>query len=93
MTQMVSRPTRAMATTSVWRMTGGNSLLLSGTGAPSRAWASRRALGEGFAAGDLAAEGLVDEGVLEEGLSGEGFSGEGLSGITLTMASPRPKRR
>lgn len=69
-------------------MTGGNSLLLSGAGAPSRAWASRRALGEGFAGGDLAAEGLMlDEGVLAEGLLGEGLSGEGLSGMTLTMVS------
>ena len=93
MTQMVSRPTRAMAITSVWRTIGGNSLLLSETGAPSRAWASRRALGEGFAGGDLAAEGLLDEGALDEDVLAEGLLGEGLSGMTLTIISPRPKRR
>lgn len=68
-------------------MTGGNSLLLSGAGAPSRAWASRRALGEGFAGGDLAAEGLVAEDVLDEGVLAEDLLGEGLSGMTLTMVS------
>ena len=78
MMQMISRPTSAMATTSVRRMTGGNSPLLSGTGAPSRSRASWRSLGEGFVGGDVAAKSLLGEGLFE---------------MTLTMVFPRPKRR
>ena len=74
-----------MATTSVRRMTGGNSPLLLGTGTPSRSWAGWRSPVVG---GDLAAEGLVDE-----GLAADGLVGEGLVGMTLTMVFPRPKRR
>jgi hypothetical protein len=75
-----------MATTSVRRMTGGNSLLLLGTGTPSRSWTGWRS--PGFVGGDLTAEGLVDE-----GLAGDGLVGEGLVGMTLTMVFPCPKRR
>ena len=78
MMQMISRPTRAIATTSVRRMTGGNSALLSGTGVPSRPLGSWRSPGKGFVGGDLADEGLADEGLPDEGLLG----------MTLTMFSP-----
>ena len=61
MMQMISRPTRAIATTSVRRMTGGNSPLLSGTGVPSCALGSWRSPGKGFVGGDLAARGLAVE--------------------------------
>ena len=88
MMQMTSRPTRAIATTSVRRMTGGNSPLLSGTGVPSCALGNWRSLAKGFVGGDLAASGLS-----VEGLAADGLAGEGLVGITLTMVFPCPKRR
>src|SRR4029450_10712001 len=78
MMQMISRPTRAVATTSVRRITGGNSLLLSGTGVPSCPLGSWRSPGKGFVGGDLEAKGFA----------GEGLAGEGLVGMTLTMVSP-----
>jgi hypothetical protein len=59
MMQMISRPTRAMATTSVRRITGGNSLLLSGTGVPSCPLGSWRSPGKGFVGGDLEAKGFA----------------------------------
>jgi hypothetical protein len=74
-------------------MTGGNSLLLSGTGVPSCPLGSWRSPGEGFVGGDLEAKGFAVEGFAVEGLAGEGFPGEGLVGMTLTMVFPRPKRR
>src|SRR2546430_7945415 len=83
MLQMISRLTRAMATTSVRRMTGGNSLLLSGTGVPSCPLGNWRSPGKGFVGGDLEANGLADE----------GLAGAGLVGMTLTMAFPRPRWR
>ena len=80
MMQMISRPTSAMATTSVRRMTGGNSPLLSGTGVPSRSSGKLSfAAAKVFVGGDVAAKGLL--------------AGEGLVGMTLTMVFPRPKRR
>ena len=57
--QMISRATSAKATTSVRRMTGGNSPLLSGSGVPSCALGSWRSPGKGFVGGDLAARGLA----------------------------------
>ena len=54
--QMISRATSAKATTSVRRMTGGSSPLLSGSGVPSASFASWRSLGDGFVGGDLAAK-------------------------------------
>ena len=86
MMQMTSRLTRAMATTSVRRITGGNSLVLLGTGTPSRSWAGWRS--PVVVGGDLVTKGLV-----AEGLAGDGLVGEGLVGVTLTMVFPRPKRR
>ena len=83
MLQMISRLTRAMATTSVRRMTGGNSLRLSGTGVPSCPLGSWRSPVKGFVGGDLEAKGLAVE----------GLAGTGLVGMTLTMVFPRPKRR
>src|SRR4051794_6539517 len=88
MMQMTSRPTSAMATTSVRRMTGGSSLLLSGTGVPSFPLGSWRSPGKGFVGGDLAAEGFA-----VEGLAVEGLAGTGLLGMTLTMVFPRPRGR
>src|SRR5437660_5874212 len=88
MMQMSRRPTRQMATTSVRRMTGGDSSLLSGTGVPSCPLGSWRSPGKGFVGGDLEAKGLA-----VEGLAGEGLAGTGLVGMTLTMAFPRPRRR
>jgi lipoprotein-anchoring transpeptidase ErfK/SrfK len=82
--QMISRPTRATATTSVRRMTGGNSLLLSGSGAPSR---SRTSGSAGLVGGDFAADGFEDEGLPGDGLVGDAV--EGLVGMTLTMVFPR----
>ena len=73
----------AKATSSVRRMTGGNSAFASGTGVPSWPLGSWRSSGEGFAGGDLEAKGLV----------GEGLPDDGLVGVTLTMVFPRPKRR
>ena len=61
MMQMISRPTRAMATTSVRRITGGNSVLLSGTGVPSLPLGGWRSPGKGFVGGDLEAKGLAVE--------------------------------
>src|SRR6187431_1951394 len=81
---MISRPTRATATTSVRRMTGGNSPLLSGTGAPSRSRMSCRSAD--LAGWAFAAEGLEDEGLPGDGLVGEAVAG--LVGMTLTMVSP-----
>ena len=78
MMQMVSRPTRAIATTSVRRITGGNSLRLPGTGVPSCPLGSWRSPGKGFVGVDL---------------EGEGLAVEGLAGMTLTMVFPRPRRR
>ena len=93
MMQMISRPTRAMATTSVRRITGGNSALLSGTGVPSCPLGSCRSPGKGFVGGDLEAKGLAVEGLSVEGLAGAGLAGTGLVGMTLTMVFPRPRRR
>ena len=76
------------ATTSVRRITGGNSPLLSGTGMPSCALGSSRSPGGGFVGEDLAAEGLA-----ADGLEAGALAGEGLVGITLTMVFPCPKRR
>src|SRR6476646_8875492 len=75
---MISRATSAKATTSVRRITGGNSPLLSGSGAPCASFASLRSRGDGFAGGDLAAEGLM----------GAGLAGTGLVGVTLTGYPP-----
>src|SRR4051794_36179079 len=96
--QMISRPTRATATTSGRRITGGNSLLLSGTGVPSWPLGGWRSPGKGFIGGDLEAkglsvQGLSVEGLGVEGLSIEGLAGTGLVGMTLTMVFPRPRRR
>ena len=97
MMAMISRPTRATATTSVRRITGGNSLLLSGTGMPSCPLGSWRSPGKGFVGGELAAKGLAVEGLAVglsveglsvEGLAVEGLAGTGLVGMTLTMVSP-----
>ena len=88
MMQMISRPTRAMATTSVRRISGGISVLLSGTGVPSLPLGGWRSPGKGFVGGDLEAKGLA-----VEDLAVEGLAGEGLVGMTLTMVFPRPKRR
>src|SRR6185312_16077978 len=88
MMQMISSTTSAIATTSVRRITGGNSPLLSGTGMPSCALGSWRSPGGGFVGEDLAAEGLA-----ADGLAAGALAGEGLVGITLTMVFPCPKRR
>ncbi len=60
---MTSRATSAKATTSVRRMTGGNSPLLSGSGVPSASFGSWRSPGEGFFGGDLSAGGLARRGL------------------------------
>ena len=77
MMQMISRPTSAMATTSVRRMIGGNSPLLSGSGAfpfvGKLTFAGRR--------------------FCRRGCGGQKPVGEGLFEMTLTMVFPRPKRR
>ena len=88
MMAMISRPTREMATTSVRRITGGYSLLLSGTGVPSCPLGSCRSPGKGFVGGDLEAKGLAVEGLAVAGLSIEGLADTGLVGMTLTMVSP-----
>ena len=81
--QMISSATSAKATTSVRRMTGGSSALLSGTGVPSLPLGGWRSPGKGFVGGDLEAEGLT-----VEGLAVEGLAGTGLVGMSLTMVSP-----
>src|SRR5438093_11677092 len=83
MVQMITRPTRAVASTSVRRITGGISVLLSGTGVPSCPLGSWRSPGKGFVGGDLEAKGLA-----VEGLAVEGLAGTGLVGMTFTMAFP-----
>jgi len=93
MTMMTSSATSANATTSVRRITGGNSLLLSGTGVPSCPLGSCRSPGKGFVGGDLEAKGLAVAGLAVAGLSVEGLADTGLVGMTLTMVFPRPRRR
>src|SRR5439155_9015128 len=78
MMQMIKRPTSAKVTTSVRRMTGGSSPLLSGRGVPSFPLAGGRSLGKGFVGGGLVTKGLADK---------------GLVGMTLTMAFPRLRRQ
>ena len=51
---MIRSATSAKATTSVRRITGGSSLLLSGSGVPYRRWQAGVRMGEGFADADLA---------------------------------------
>jgi hypothetical protein len=67
-------------------MSGGVSVLLSGTGVPSFPFGGWRSPGEGFVGGDLEAKGLE-----VEGLAVEGLAGEGLVGMTLTMVFPPPE--
>jgi hypothetical protein len=64
-------------------MSGGISVLLSGTGVLSLPLGGWRSPGKGFVGGDLEAKGLT-----VEGLAVEGLAGTGLVGMSLTMVSP-----
>jgi hypothetical protein len=69
-------------------MSGGISVLLSGTGVPSLPLGGWRSPGKGFVGGDLEAKGLTVEGLTVKGLAVEGLAGTGLVGMSLTMVSP-----
>jgi hypothetical protein len=69
-------------------MSGGISVLLSGTGVLSLPLGGWRSPGKGFVGGDLEAKGLTVEGLTVKGLAVEGLAGTGLVGMSLTMVSP-----